>query len=182
MENNRIATFSLSFLHKRDCRNVAWTGMFLHFCIIYFKLVKVYLVMFYETLSCLVPFRPHLCQHTRLCLCAGHEEEGANLPASFWAEGRHGFWVRRHCFSELSALLRDWLGLILFGFKYITVMVTSLSATGTASPRHSGGWRLGPSWRSWPSTTSSSTHRNTQTWSMWSRRGVLLGNRASPSH
>lgn len=179
MENNRIATFALSFLHKLDYRIVSWTGVFLHFCIIYFKLVKVHLVMLYETLLCRVSFRSHLCQHTRLCLCAGHEEEGANLPASFWAETRHGFWVRRHCFSELSALLRDWLRL--FVFKYM-VTVISLPATGTASPRQSGGWRLGPSWRSWPSTTSSSTHPNMQTWSMWSRRGVPLGNRPSLSH
>lgn len=58
-------------------------------------------------------------------------------------------------------------------------MIPPLSAAGTASPGHSGGWRSGPSWRFWPSTTSSWTRPNTPTWSTWSRRWPLPGNSLS---
>lgn len=37
--------------------------------------------------------RSYLCQHARLCLCAGHEEESFGLPASCWAQNQHWLWV-----------------------------------------------------------------------------------------
>lgn len=37
--------------------------------------------------------RSYLCQHARLCLCAGHEEEIPGLPAPGFPQGRHWLWV-----------------------------------------------------------------------------------------
>lgn len=151
-------------LYNPCCTQFAWSK----FLKLYYTDGSGFYLVSKWAFSLPVIFRPYLCKHTWLCLCAGHEEEGAHLPATFWTEGRHRLWVRHvsnvtHCSTSNKCHGELWL--------------MSLSAAGTASPSHSGGWRLGPSWRSWPSTTSSSTHLNTPTWSTWSRRGLILGNR-----